>query len=521
MVAEHGFQKAMDLGCGPATKAGALMNAGIRALVLIDQPNSEDMVRAASPNAKFIGLDLETAEPKAVTTDISEQFDLIVCADVIEHLANPFPCLDLVLHALKPSGVAIFSTPDRDVLRGKHCMTSPNPAHVREWAHAEFAALLRSRGFTIRQHRRLPQHRLHPVEEAARIVLHSFVRLPRWRACQVVVCGRKKHMNNHMPTAQRFVNPATQHPLIRDGAVLIDSVTRVQVASLHGDIPRFVSQEENYAESFGWQWKHWADNLSETRGAKIRHRQILLDRTHFLDYDLHGKTLLECGMGGGDDTEVLLSLPFGEIHSFDLSTAVERAARHLRDERLVLSQASIYAIPYLDQSFDFVFCHRVLQHTPDPEKSLRAICKKVKPNGILFIHSYKRSPEYMSEWRYKYRWLTKRVPKVLVYSYVRLLGWPLHHVVGLLRRLGPKPRSFAFRYIPFYRIEQSGYCSDMGKAEAIELGRMVTFDALTPKYDSPMTTQDLQRILGEEGFTIEHLEDSMVSPVYATARRNA
>ena len=223
--------------------------------------------------------------------------------------------------------------------------------------------------------------------------------------------------------------------------------------------------------------------------------------------------------GGRDDTEVLLSLPFREIHSFDLSTAVERAARHLQDERLVLSQASIYAIPYPDQSFDFVFCHRVLQHTPDPEKSLRAICKKVKPNGILFIHSYKRSPEYMAEWRYKYRWLTTRVPKVLVYGYVRLLGWPMHHLVGWLNRLGHRPRRFAYCYIPFYRIERSGYCSDLDKGEAIELGRMVTFDALTPKFDYPMATQDMTRILESEGFVIEHLEDSLPSPVYATARR--
>jgi 2-polyprenyl-3-methyl-5-hydroxy-6-metoxy-1,4-benzoquinol methylase len=316
-----------------------------------------------------------------------------------------------------------------------------------------------------------------------------------------------------------FVNPETFHPLTEKDDALIDSLLSTPVAVLKAGIPRFVSCRENYAESFGWQWKHWADNLSESRGAKIRHRQVVLDRTHFLDYDLTGKTILECGMGGGDDTEVLLSLPFREIHSFDLSTAVERAARHLQDERLVLSQASIYAIPYPDQSFDFVFCHRVLQHTPDPEKSLRAICKKVKPNGILFIHSYKRSPEYMAEWRYKYRWLTTRVPKVLVYGYVRLLGWPMHHLVGWLNRLGHRPRRFAYRYIPFYRIERSGYCSDLDKGEAIELGRMVTFDALTPKYDYPMATQDMTRILESEGFVIEHLEDSLPSPVYATARR--
>ena len=39
-------------------------------------------------------------------------------------------------------------------------------------------------------------------------------------------------------------------------------------------------------------------------------------------------------MGGGDDTEVLVTLPFAEIHSFDLSSAVERAHKHLKDNLL-------------------------------------------------------------------------------------------------------------------------------------------------------------------------------------------
>lgn len=322
-----------------------------------------------------------------------------------------------------------------------------------------------------------------------------------------------------MNISSRFVNPETHHSLIQEEDKLIDSITRAKVAVLQDGIPRFVSPADNYAESFGWQWKHWSDNLSESRGANIKHRQLILDRTHFLDYELNGKAILECGMGGGDDTEVLITLPFAEIHSFDLSTSVERAAQNLKDERLVLSQASIYAIPYEDYSFDFVFCHRVLQHTPDPEKSLRSICKKVRPNGILFVHSYKRSLEYMSEWRYKYRYLTTRMPKALIYIYVRVFGWPLYHLVGLLYKLGHVPRGFAYRCVPFYRIDRSGYCSKMDKAEAIELSRMITFDALTPKYDSPMTTYDLKRILQDEGFAIEHLEDRFASPIYATARR--
>jgi ubiquinone/menaquinone biosynthesis C-methylase UbiE len=316
-----------------------------------------------------------------------------------------------------------------------------------------------------------------------------------------------------------LVNPETHNALIPQNDILYDAITGIEVAKIENGIPRFVKPSENYAESFGWQWKQWADNQSESRGSSVKQRDLILERTHFLDYNLCDKTILECGMGGGDDTEVLLTLPFKEIHSFDLSTAVERAKQYLSNERLIISQASIYSIPYLDEAFDFVFCHRVLQHTPDPEKSLRSICKKVKKNGILFVHSYKRSEEYMSEWRYKYRSMTTRLPKLLVYYYVEYLGWMMHHLVELLYRLGPNFGKIAYRYVPFYRVNRLDRYYPMGKQEAIELEKMITFDALTPKYDTPMATDHLKEILVQEGFIIEHLEDSLITPVYATARK--
>jgi ubiquinone/menaquinone biosynthesis C-methylase UbiE len=324
-------------------------------------------------------------------------------------------------------------------------------------------------------------------------------------------------MSYHAPSLVRQVNPSTKDALHYDGHALVDS-SGATIAEVVADIPRFVKPEENYAESFGWQWKKWVDNQSESRGASVKQRQLILERTHFDRYDQEGKTLLECGMGGGDDTEVLLTFPFSEIHSFDLSTSVERAQEQLKDPRLFISQASIYAIPYPDESFDFVYCHRVLQHTPDPEKAFRSICKKVKPGGILFAHSYKRSNKHMSEWRYKYRWLTTRVPKQIVFAYVQLFGGVMHYLVHFVSSLGPRAADLAYRFIPFYKIHPVGIYA-MPRREAIDLEKLITFDALTPKFDSPMSTEQFTRILTEEGFVIEYLEDGLASPIYGTARK--
>lgn len=310
-----------------------------------------------------------------------------------------------------------------------------------------------------------------------------------------------------------FINSDSGELLSVDGEFLVQIGDSVKVAPIVNGIPRFVPAT-NYAKSFGWQWNNWEHVRSQNRGSGLKLKELLLKRTNFDQFDLSGKTLLECGMGGGDDTEVLLSLPFSEVHSFDLSNAVDRAFRFLKDKRLVLSQASIFKIPYADESFDVVYCHRVLQHTPDPKLALESICKKVKPDGLLFAHAYKRSKAYMSEWRYKYRWLTKRLPMKWIYYYVRIFGAFLHHLNRVLykRKL---TRYFAYRFVPFYYKNSPG----LPTRELIELERLITFDALTPWHDHPMSPEDFFGTIEKNGFEIIHKHDPIVSPMWCTARK--
>lgn len=320
-----------------------------------------------------------------------------------------------------------------------------------------------------------------------------------------------------MPDRVPFINPKTGEKLRFEEGVWVGETSGEKVAEVIEGIPRFVSVEDNYAENFGWQWNHWKNDQSESRGA-VKQKRMLLNRTKFKEEDVEGKSILECGMGGGDDTEVLLTLPFEQIHSFDLSSGVNRASEFLKDERLTISQASILDIPYPDESFDYVFCHRVLMHTPDPEHSLRCIAKKVKPGGILFAHSYKRSDEHMREWRYKYRLFAKKYPQKYTYWYVKYLGFPLHFLVELLYRIGGPFKKFAYERIPFFYLTRKG-AYKMPLLKAIEFEKLVTFDALTPEYDNPMSTEVFTRIIEEEGFEFVYLEDGLPSPIYGTARK--
>jgi len=311
-----------------------------------------------------------------------------------------------------------------------------------------------------------------------------------------------------------FVDPKSKIELKNNTEGLIQPNGEV-VAKVINNIPRFVPFDDTYDRSFGWQWNHWEKIRSSQRGAGLGLDKLIIKRTNFDKYDLKGRTLLECGMGGGDDTEVLLSLPFSEVHSFDISNAVDRAAKFIKDDRLVLSQSSIFEIPYPDYSFDVVYCHRVLQHTPDPKKALAAICKKVKLNGILFAHAYKRSKKYMAEWRYKYRFITKRLPIKWIYKYVNTFGPFLHRVNNYMYRKNRITHEFAYRYIPFYKKEGV----EMKREDRIELEKLITFDALTPRYDSPMTSENFFGIIESQGFEIQYKHDPLISPLYCTAIR--
>jgi SAM-dependent methyltransferase len=315
-----------------------------------------------------------------------------------------------------------------------------------------------------------------------------------------------------------FVSPRTGNPLVRVGDQLVDERTREPVAQLQGAIPRFVAPGDDYAESFGWQWHRWHSTLSDARNqaAASNKHALVLRRTRFDTYELAGKTILECGMGGGDDTEVLLDLPFAEVHAFDLSRAVDRAARYLASERLVLSQASIFAVPYPDRAFDFVYCHRVLQHTPDPVAALRAVARKVKPGGVLFAHCYQRSRHFLSQYKYKLRPLTRRLPAPWVAAALDRAAPALHSWNRRLRAHGPLGRALAHRFVPFEHLSSFGAHDE---ASLLEVEKLLTFDALTPRYDNPLSWPVMRRTIEDEGFELAFYSAEPTYPLYCTAQR--
>jgi ubiquinone/menaquinone biosynthesis C-methylase UbiE len=111
-----------------------------------------------------------------------------------------------------------------------------------------------------------------------------------------------------------------------------------------------------------------------------------------------GERVLEIGCGTGSD--LLQFARHGAI-----TTGVDLTDRHLAlaRERLgglaTIRRADIRALPFEDESFDYIYCHGVLMYTDEPEKVVREIYRVLRPGGRFNVHVY-AFWSYFTLWRF-------------------------------------------------------------------------------------------------------------------------
>jgi len=145
LVRSRGLASVLDVGCGPATKLATLIAPVCPCIAGIDQSSAITVARRLERPGDFRVVDLEHCQ----SVQAERTYDLIICADVLEHLLDPDPALALIARHCHANTLVLLSTPDRARLRGRGCMTSEKPEHVREWAAPEFLAYLRSRRWSV------------------------------------------------------------------------------------------------------------------------------------------------------------------------------------------------------------------------------------------------------------------------------------------------------------------------------------------------------------------------------------
>jgi len=259
-------------------------------------------------------------------------------------------------------------------------------------------------------------------------------------------------------------------------------------------VPRCIAGED-YSGSFGFEWTRYPQvQLDSNTGVALSAQR--LERCLGMPLSsLADKNVLEAGCGSGRFTEVMLAVG-ARVCSLDLSNAVEaNYANHAAHPNFFVAQADLRKAPYRHGAFDIVICIGVLQHTPNPEESIRALARYAKPGGLVVIDHYSWGLRRILALRYFYRAWLRRLHPSKAHAICRRLveRWlPLHRWVGkklllraVLSRISPIT-TYYHRY-------------DLPEEHQRAFAYLDTFDFLTPRYERLRTLAQVRRAMEHAG----------------------
>ena len=112
--------------------------------------------------------------------------------------------------------------------------------------------------------------------------------------------------------------------------------------------------------------------------------------------DFSGKTVLECGCGGGQHTSFVAPLA-ASVTAVDLNTTDIARERNRQYTNIRFVEADIANMD-LQEQYDLAFCVGVIHHTDDPDRTFDNIYKHCKPGGKVIIWTYSAEGNELVRW---------------------------------------------------------------------------------------------------------------------------
>ena len=290
----------------------------------------------------------------------------------------------------------------------------------------------------------------------------------------------------------------TFEPSQRGAAVSMEGLVRCKDSGhsfpVRKGIPRFVPAE-NYAVNFGFQWNEFRKTQLDRHSGTTVSRDRFFAQSGWDPADLRGRWVLDVGCGSGRFAEVALSCG-AKVVALDYSSAVDAVADNLgADPNLGIVQGDVFKLPFAPESFDFVYCFGVLQHTPDVRRAFDSLPGVLKRGGKLAVDVYPRLLGNLFVGKYWVRPLLKGMPHERLYELVGKLvpkTYPVARFVARIPLVGRKLRHL----LP---ISIYDGIFPLSAEQLLEWSVLDTFDMLSPVHDHPQSVRSLRQWFREAG----------------------
>ncbi|MDH3759997.1 MAG: bifunctional 2-polyprenyl-6-hydroxyphenol methylase/3-demethylubiquinol 3-O-methyltransferase UbiG [Gammaproteobacteria bacterium] len=148
----------LDVGCGGGILAEALAQKGAQ-VTGIDMADLSLKVAKLHLHESKLDVDYQLSTVEAFAEDNAERFDVVTCLEMLEHVPDPASIIESASRLLKPDGVLILSTLNRNpksfalAILGAEYILRMLPRGTHEYKKfikpSEMAAVLRANGLRL------------------------------------------------------------------------------------------------------------------------------------------------------------------------------------------------------------------------------------------------------------------------------------------------------------------------------------------------------------------------------------
>lgn len=216
---------------------------------------------------------------------------------------------------------------------------------------------------------------------------------------------------------------------------------KTTLSTKNREIPDFVNEQDTNldkvtVQSFGEEWTKFSEFDEKEIESQARGYFDILPK------GIPGKDdiIADFGCGSGKFSKYLANR-VKEVHSVDPSDAILVADQMLKNfSNAFLYKASISALPFKDETFDFAMSIGVLHHMPNTQKAMQDCVKKVKIGGYFLAYIYykfdNRGKLFLLIWKLSeiIRKIVSRLPSSIKHLVSDILAIVIYMPLVLLTR---------------------------------------------------------------------------------------